>query len=308
MRSLSPFLHSPCTMAAIMRPRGLSLILLAVAVGCSEPAAPKSEKDVVLESFETKLLLPDPDYAVLTAHAAWLGREALTPIARAFPGARGLKRRKVARLAEALAFHGYRSPEVVTAMKDVVGEKDLEAKQSMMNVHFWSAVERQTLKKYWDPRGNFNALQQYALPFGNCRELLAALKLPGFTDGGGVLVGDKGRTPETTPPVLQAAGNLTQVWRKDNDPGVKLFAAIQAFRAGDAMAPEVLVNFLQPPPDGWEKTPQAGPMKERALRVLQETTGRTETEYEEWKAWWQKNQPRKGSPGKTPKPVGTPGK
>ena len=285
---------------------GCLLFLAAVTAGCGKNE-PVPEQKAVHDSFETRLMVPDPDLAILIPHAAWLGTEALPPLARVYSLATDVKKRKLARLLGMLAFNGYRTRESVSALSGASREKDAGVRQLAIDALFWSAVDEKDFPGYWDPASPDPAkppdtARYNRMPFEDCRERLAQLGLEGFKGSDGKLTGEPGKHPEGKPPVPSAKIAISNMFRSETDPRVKLFAAIQTARLGDPAPFQYLVGLLRPPQEGSKSTPEADASRAKALRVLQEVTKHNWTRYEDWSAWLAEELKKHPQPGFTPMP------
>ncbi|MEK7466310.1 MAG: hypothetical protein AAB074_02750 [Planctomycetota bacterium] len=286
----------------LLRGPAFALLTAVIVAGCSKKPLPSEDKSV-LDSYEAALFMPDPDLNVLLPHAAWLGPAAVPPVLKLWPTtvANDVKRIKLARLLEILAWNGFRTVDSVRLLSGLAKDRQVFVRKSAVNALFASAAELDSLDKYWDPAdpapGNVvNPSISLKLPFANCRELLAKRGLAIAKNADGSVAGAPGRTHAAQPGVPQAIAPLRKWWSAEPDPSLRIYSAIQALRARDPAAIEPLVAILGPLPAGAKTSASLDAARACSLRALQESTGLSLSTYEQWQEWREQNRTKPGSP------------
>lgn len=275
---------------------------LSLAAGCGRQA-PVPEDKAVRDSYQAALFVPDPDVNTLILHAAWLGPDAVPPILDVWPSAatNDVKRAKLARMLEVLAWNGFRTEASVKVLASLSKDRNLPVRKSAISGLFASMADLGTLDAWWDPGDatpgrTWNPATALKLPYANCRELLAKKGVAIAKNPDGTIAGDPGRTHAAQPPVAQALSPVRKWWSLEADAGLRIYSAILALRTKDAAAAEPLVLVLQPLPEGQKPSQTLEMARACSVRALQEFAGEPHTTFEEWSAWREKTRPKPPTP------------
>lgn len=262
--------------------------------------AQKSEVKAVQASLDALVRDMDPDTDRMLPHAAFLGMDALPPLAAHVISGSGLQKRKAVKLLEILAFNKYRSAESVKALGLLASDTDAAIRGSAVEALFWSAADSSQFPRYWapgetDPAKTTDVQKLYRLPFADCRQALSKV-VKEIPSSGGKVKGDAGRRTPWRDSIPAAALELKNFADHETDPTLKLSAVIQCVRAKPNALIRLLISYLEPespPSDGSNRLPppELGfvpprPDRERARRCLLDVTGRTQWRWDDWVQWW----------------------